>query len=225
MRQWPARAALDRENRFGGEARALSASLPPAAKFLDDGADRPRHHEFRVVRNRFFEVDSRLRQACKVDGEYQWFHIGLGRRSAPQAALGHCHKLSDIEYARTWLPLLSAPNLAGISPRSRRVAPPGHRDSKPRGKTISRAAAIPQYRLEVPRTALEIAVFRRRCSDTFPNRSLIASPRRSPRAQSARCRPTRATVRRPARSLMLQAAHNVRPAPASTSRGGQHARA
>src|SRR5205823_7474375 len=113
VRQRPARAAFDRENRLGGEARALSASLPTAAKFLDDAADRPRHHELRVVRNRFFEVDPCLREARKIDGQYQWFHIELGRRLAPQALLGRCRKLSDIEYARTWPPLLMAPNLAG----------------------------------------------------------------------------------------------------------------
>src|SRR5438552_4926057 len=90
MRHRPAGAALDGEDRLGGDARTDAAALPTAAKFLDDAADRPRDHQLRVIRDRFFEIDPGLRQACEVDGQYEWFHIRLGRRSAPQAALGRC---------------------------------------------------------------------------------------------------------------------------------------
>jgi len=46
-------------------------------------------------------------------------------------------------------------------------------------KNLLNAAAIPQCRLGVPRTALEIAVFRRHCSETFISAYFCFSLRRS----------------------------------------------
>src|SRR5438093_11573949 len=112
MRHRPAGAALNGEDRLGGNARTDAAALPTAAKFLDDAADRPRHHELRVIRDRFFEIDPGLRQACEVDGQYEWFHIRFGAsvgspsRSRPLSEIfGYrvCPTLVDSAYApATW---------------------------------------------------------------------------------------------------------------------------
>src|SRR5437899_7528240 len=68
-------ATLEREDRFGREARAHAVPLPPAAELADLVTKRPRDHLLRVIGDRLLERDPRLRKPGHIDGEYQRFHV------------------------------------------------------------------------------------------------------------------------------------------------------
>src|SRR5215831_9522875 len=82
MGEFPRAAALDRQDRLGGDARAHAVLLVSAAKLAHDVAYRPGNQLLGMISNRFLQLDPGLREAGKVDSQDQRLHGICSRVSA-----------------------------------------------------------------------------------------------------------------------------------------------